>query len=288
METWRLIPFETHDAYMNMAIDEAILTARIAEQVPNTLRLYRWQPSAVSIGKNQKPQNELYIENCRRRGIDIVRRISGGGTVFHSATGEVTYSVTAKVASVGKDIATIYKRVYAAIADALRLLGIPADYNSGDEKNCPNLMVNGKKISGSAQVIRKGVVLQHGTLLLDANLEEMFTLLRVPWTDDYMQAACVARRKITSIHEILRHLIAPETVCNALTAGFKNIFHINFVSSGLTPYEQELAVQLCKEKYAVDKWNFEGKVVNLLPLRFSTAHLGRYPRLLCPFLLAVA
>ncbi|HLE75874.1 MAG TPA: lipoate--protein ligase family protein, partial [Candidatus Bathyarchaeia archaeon] len=76
-----------------MAIDEAILTARISNKAPNTLRLYRWQPSAVSIGKNQNPQNELYVDNCRKMGIDIVRRISGGGTVFHSAEDEVTYSV---------------------------------------------------------------------------------------------------------------------------------------------------------------------------------------------------
>jgi lipoate-protein ligase A len=134
---------------MNMAIDEAILTARITNRVPNTLRLYRWQPSAVSIGKNQNPHNELYVDNCRRMGIDIVRRISGGGTVFHSATDEVTYSVIAQTANIAKDIPATYQRIYAAITDALRLLGIPADYNTGNQKNCPNLTVNNKKISSA-------------------------------------------------------------------------------------------------------------------------------------------
>ena len=261
MDTWRLIPLETHNAFMNMAIDEAILTTRIANRVPNTLRLYRWQPSAVSIGKNQNPHNELYIDNCHKLGIDIVRRISGGGTVFHSATDEVTYSVIAQTANIAKDIPATYQRIYAAITDALRLLGIPADYNTGNQKNCPNLTVNNKKISGSAQTIRKGAVLQHGTLLLNVNFTQMFTLLRVPWAKNCMHVTAVAKRKITSIHETVGHAVSPETASNALIQGFQNAFSIQLATGKLklTPYEHELAEQLYKEKYATDEWNFNGK-----------------------------
>lgn len=259
MENWRLIPLETRNAFMNMAIDEAILTARIFNRVPNTLRIYRWQPSAVSIGKNQNANTELYVDNCRRMGVDVVRRISGGGTVFHSDEGEVTYGVVAQTASIGKDIPATYQRIYAAVTDALRLLGIPADYNTGDVKNCPNLTVNNKKISGSAQTIRKGVVLQHGTLLLNVDFEKMFTLLRVPWAKSCIQVADVAKRKITSIHETLGHAVSPETASNALIAGFKNAFGIQLVAGKLTSYEKELARKLFEDKYATDKWNFNGK-----------------------------
>jgi len=262
MDTWRLLPLETHDAFMNMAIDEAILTARVANRVPNTLRLYRWQPSAVSIGKNQNPQKELYVDNCRKMGIDIVRRISGGGTVFHSAEDEVTYSVTAQTANIGKNIPATYQRIYAAITDALRLLGIPADYNTGDQKNCPNLTVNGKKISGSAQTIRKGTVLQHGTVLLDVDFEKMFTLLRVPWAKTCMQVVNVAKNKITSVKEALGHAVPAETASNALSAGFKNAFSIQLTNGELTPFERELAETLYKEKYATDNWNLKGKNVS--------------------------
>jgi len=244
---------------MNMAIDEAILTARLSNMVPNTLRLYRWQPSAVSIGKNQNPQDAVYIEECRKQGVDVVRRISGGGAVLHSADGEVTYSVIAKTASVGKYIPEVYQRIYAAIADALRLLGISADYNIGDEKNCPNLTVNGKKISGSAQVIRKGTVLQHGTVLLDVDFEKMFTLLRVPWAKNCMQVAGIARGKMTSIREMLGHVVSAETLSNALSLGFKNALRIQLVAGELTPSELDVVGKLCREKYATDAWNFEGK-----------------------------
>ena len=180
MDTWRLLPIKTNNAAWNMAIDEAILQARIADKVPNTLRFYRWQPSAVSIGRNQNPSSEVYLETAKQLGVDVVRRASGGGAVYHDFEGEVTYSVVAKVSDLGSaDVTTVYTKIYGAVTDALRLLGVPADFSSGDAKNCPNLTVNGKKISGSSQTISRGVVLQHGTVLVNVNLPKMFQLLQL-------------------------------------------------------------------------------------------------------------
>jgi len=251
---------------MNMAIDEAILRARVAESVPNTLRFYRWKPSAVSIGKFQKIENEVNLDNCKKLGVDVVRRISGGGTVYHDADDEVTYSVIAKTEDLGtKDVAEVYSRIYAAINEALRLMGIAADYSEGDMKNCPNLTVNGKKISGSAQANKSGIVLQHGTLLLNVDLPKMFTLLRVPWANSCMQVVDVAKNKITSVQNELGHAITPETAVNAIAHGFRVALNIQAVENvqsvegELTREEKELADMLCREKYATDEWNFNGK-----------------------------
>jgi lipoate-protein ligase A len=250
MDTWRLLPLQTNNAFVNMAIDEAILTARIAGQVPNTLRFYRWQPSAVSVGKNQKPEDEVYLDACKRLGVDVVRRISGGGAVYHDFEGEVTYSVNAKTADLGTaDITSVYAKIYEAITDALRLLGIPADFSRGDQKNCPNLTVNGKKISGSSQTITRGVVLQHGTVLRSVDLPKMFTLLKLK-NASCTQAADIAKRKITSIQNELGHVVMPETVANALAQGFRAILKIQLEPGELTPYELELAQKLYKEKYS--------------------------------------
>lgn len=259
MDTWRLIPLETHNAFMNMAIDEAILTAHIAKQVPNTLRLYMWKPSAVSIGKNQTPQETVYTDALRTHRVDLVRRISGGGTVFHDEAGEVTYSVTAAMTSLGKDIPAVYQRIYEAVTDALRLIGIPADFSPGNEKNCPNLTVASKKISGSAQTIKHGTVLQHGTILLSVNLPLMFQLLRVNAPCTCAQAAQIAEHKITSIQKELGHTIRAETAANALAQGFHAILKINLEPATLTPYEKELAEKLYVDKYATDAWNQNGK-----------------------------
>lgn len=262
MNTWRLLALQTENAFMNMAIDEAILTARIAEKVPNTLRFYRWQPSAVSIGKNQSPEAEVYLDACKQQGVDVVRRISGGGTVYHGYEGEVTYSVNAKTSDLGTaDITSVYAKIYEAITDALRLLGIPADFSSGDARNCPNMTVNGKKISGSSQIITRGVVLQHGTVLRSVDLPKMFTLLKLK-NASCAQAAGIAKRKITSIQNELCHQVMPETVSNALAQGFRAMLKIQLEPGGLTPYEVELANKLCKEKYATEEWNFEGKTSN--------------------------
>ncbi len=249
-----------------MAIDEAILLSRVAGIVPNTLRFYRWQPSAVSIGRFQKLENEVNLANCERLGIDAVRRISGGGTVYHDAQGEVTYSVVAKTEEMGaKDIADVYTRIYAAISEALNMLGILTDYSAGDAKNCPNLTVKGKKISGSAQANKSGVVLQHGTLLLDVDLTRMFTVLRVPWANSCMQVVNVAKGKITSVKSELGHEVTPETAANVIAHGFAVALNIQVVENvqslegGLTPKEKAMADKLYKEKYSTQEWNSEGK-----------------------------
>ena len=244
---------------MNMAIDESILQSRIDNLVPNTLRFYQWKPSAVSIGKNQNPNTTVYVENCRKLGVDIVRRNSGGGTVFHDQAGELTYSVTAQTRDLGKDVTEVYTRIYAAVTDALRLLGIPADYNPGSHKNCPNLTVNTRKISGSAQTIKRNVIQQHGTLLLSVDLGLMFQLLRVPFTDDCGLAAQTAKRKITSVQTELGHAVTAETASNALTHGFKAALKIRLNPAELTLYEQALAKKLHNVKYVTESWNQDSK-----------------------------
>jgi lipoate-protein ligase A len=260
MNAWRLLKLEIHNAFMNMATDEAILQARVDGRVPNTLRFYRWNPSAVSVGKFQTLQNEVDVDNCRRLGVDVVRRITGGGAVYHDAEDEVTYSLIAKTEDLGvTDIAAVYARVYLGVADALRILGITADFNEGDTKNCPNLTVKGKKISGSAQAHKSGTLLQHGTLLLNADLERMFTFLRVPWAKTRMQVLEVAKNKHTSVRGELGHAVSAETTRNALAVGFRNALGIQLTDGELTCFERGLAEALCREKYATDDWNFHGK-----------------------------
>ncbi len=259
MDTWRLFPLQTNNAFMNMAIDEAILNARIAGGVHNTLRFYRWQPSAVSFGKNQNPENEIYLDSCKRLGVDVVRRVSGGGTVYHDFEGEVTYSVIAKTTDFGNgDITNVYLQIYEAITDSLRLLGVSADFSSGDAKNCPNLTVGGKKISGSSQIITRGVVLQHGTILRNVDLPKMFQLLKLKDINCTL-AADIAKRKITSIENELGHKISPDTIVNAVAQGFKAILKIQLEENELTTDELSLANKLYKEKYTTKDWNFRGK-----------------------------
>ncbi len=258
MNIWRLLRLETHNAYTNMAIDEAIQTARIKNLVPDTLRFYRWKPSAVSIGKFQDLENEVQLDNCRKYSVDVVRRITGGGAVYHDAQGEITYSVIAHKEDLNaEDITGAYAKIYSGIAEAFKILGLITDFNEGNAKTCPNLTVNGKKISGSAQSHKGKIVLQHGTILLDVDLEKMFTFLRVPWASTCMEIIDVAKHKITSLQNELGKPIPNSEVHQALVHGFQKALNIQLVSSELSPYELELAEKL-EEKYATNSWNTKG------------------------------
>jgi lipoyltransferase/lipoate-protein ligase len=257
---WRLLKLETYNAFMNMAIDEAILGARIENLVPNTLRFYCWNPSAISIGRFQSIENEVQLDNCRKHGVDVVRRTTGGGTVYHDAEDEITYSVIANKKDLeAPDITAVYAKIYSGLAEAFKILGVNADFNKGDVKTCPNLMVNDRKISGSAQSHKKGAVLQHGTLLVDVDLEKMFTFLRVPWAKTRMEVVNVAKRRITSIKKELGRDVSIAEVNKALIEGFQKTLNVKPVEGELTPCEWELAEKLCKEKYATDEWSFHGR-----------------------------
>jgi lipoate-protein ligase A len=243
-----------------MAIDEAMLTTRTRNLIPNTIRFYCWKPSAVSIGKFQEVENEVQLENCKKNGVDVVRRITGGGAVYHDADGEITYSIVVSKRDLKtEDIAQVYRKIYSGIAEALEILGINTDFSEGNAKTCPNLTVEGKKISGSAQSHKRGIVLQHGTLLVDVDLKKMFTFLRVPWAKTYAEIANVAKHKITSIHKEIEETVSMKEVEQALVQGFQRTLKIELINGKLTPHESELAERLYREKYSTSEWNFHSK-----------------------------
>jgi len=258
MSDWRLLKLETWNAFMNMAIDEAVLKARIARRVPNTLRFYRWKPSAVSVGRFQKVSEEVHVENCRRYGVDIVRRISGGGAVYHDSEGEITYSVVVHEQDLGsKDVVSAYNRLWRGLVEAARILGVSADFCPGNPKHCPNITIDGRKFSGSAQARKKGVLLQHGTFLLRTGLEQMFTFLKVPWAKSLDDVLRVARKRLTSIEQELESSVSTEQTYEALVDGFQKALKAEFTEKDLTDYEMNLANELCSDKYATDDWNFK-------------------------------
>jgi len=261
MPAWRLLKFGVNDAFTNMAVDEAVVTARIEGLVPNTLRFYQWEPSAVSVGRFQDIFKEVHVENCREQGVDVVRRVTGGGTVYHDSRGEITYGVVVREEDLGtKDVYAAYNTICNGLIEAARILGVDADFNPGDPKNCPNIAINGKKISGSAQFHRGGVLLQHGTFLLDVDLDRMFTFLRVPWAETVADVVCVARDKLTSIKKERAGTVTTEEAYEALKRGFEKALNTEFRrEEALTTREQKLAEKLRIEKYANNDWNLKGK-----------------------------
>ena len=262
MNAWRLLKLETNDAFMNMAVDEAILRARIAGKVPNTLRFFRWQLSAVSIGRFQDVFKEVNVENCRKSGVDFVRRISGGGSVYHDYEREITYSViVSKKDLKTTDVFYAYKLICGGLIEAMKILGVHAGFDPGNLKHCPNVLVDGRKISGSSQSHKRGVLLQHGTFLIDVDLEEMFTFLKVPWAKTCMEVIPIAKRKITSVKQEVGSNVSIQEAYEALVKGFQKALKIKLIEGELTTHEKDLAEKLRAEKFATEDWNLRGKTV---------------------------
>ncbi|RLF49718.1 MAG: lipoate--protein ligase family protein [Thermoplasmata archaeon] len=239
----RLLLTGPRNAAENMAIDEAIL---LAGDVP-TLRLYEWSPPAITIGYFQSINEEVNLNECKKRGVDVVRRITGGGAVYHKH--EITYSVVLPEKLVPADILESYRVICGGIIYALGALGINASFAGIND-----ILVGGRKISGSAQTRKKGRVLQHGTLLLDVDVDEMFTLLRVP--EEKMRDKIVkdVKKRVISIKQVLDNY-RKDDVIDALINGFCKALHMSAEEQNMSDTEAEMARRLAVEKYSSYEWN---------------------------------
>lgn len=249
-ETWRLIDMRIEDAPTQMAIDEAIALNRLKEDNPNTVRLYRWRPSAVSVGYFQSLEKEVNLETCSALGVDVIRRITGGGAVFHDYDGEITYSLVAPESDpkMPRDILASYQVICGAIVEGLKTLGVDAEF-----KPVNDITAGGKKISGNAQTRRHGVVLQHGTVLVDSDIRTMFQVLRVSdakISDKMIQAV---EERVTNMRRYLGREVAFKEVRDALVAGFEKVFKVTLEPGNLTAGEERTVEEL-KAKYSSAEW----------------------------------
>jgi len=250
MTAWRLILDGHRPAAENMAIDEAIMRHR-PELGVNTLRLYGWDPSAISIGYFQSLEREVDTAACVRHGVDVVRRITGGGAVYHDREGEVTYSlIMPSDDPLVRDHTVLgsYGVLLEGLVRALSHLGIEAEFRPVND-----IVVSGRKISGSAQTRRGGGILQHGTVLLDVDPEVMFRLLRVP--DEKVRDKMVAsvRERVTSIRHLVGN-IPRERVVDALVEGFAAALDAEFETGGLTSAEAAMVPEIVRERFANPEW----------------------------------
>jgi lipoate-protein ligase A len=244
---------ETNDAFTNMAIDESIMHSMKESKSPPTLRLYRWNPSAVSIGTFQSMLDEVDVEFCKTNGIDTIRRITGGGAVFHDYEGEVTYSIIIpkdhRLAP--NDILESYGLLCGGIVKALDYLGIEGEFKPINDVNA-----GGKKVSGNAMTRRHSCVLQHGTTLLDLDVTLMFSILKVPQEKISDKMISDVKERVTSIRDLLARDVQINELRDALKYGFSEALDIKLVSGSLNREEQDKATQLAGSKYATNEWNF--------------------------------
>ncbi|MFQ5821175.1 MAG: biotin/lipoate A/B protein ligase family protein [Candidatus Heimdallarchaeota archaeon] len=270
---WRLLRDRIEDCYHNMGLDEAILTSYAEGKVEfeGTIRFYRWNPSAVSIGYFQAIEKVLDLKECKLRGIDFIRRVTGGGAVYHDYEGELTYSLITPQSNelIPRDIMKSHELICNALITGLEQLGVSAAFSTLPQTNqrsknalcyaresINDLTVEGQKISGNAQTRRKGVVLQHGTLLRQVDIEKMISVLNVSDEKTRNKMIKTVRTQVCSLEEVLAKEITFPELRDAIIQGFKKVFEIELILSDPTGEELDLAHHLAQKKYSSNEWLF--------------------------------
>ena len=250
-----------------MARDEALLNAAARGAAP-ALRLYGWIPPTLSLGAHQ-PASDADLEACRSRGIDLVRRPTGGGAVLHDR--ELTYAVAGRIGDppFPSSVIAIYEGIASALLMGLAQLGIAAQASRGalrgrapaDCFGAPSareLVVRGRKLAGSAQLRRRGAFLQHGSILLALDSELLAALL-TPGRAGARPATP------TSISELLGREASWDEVARAIVRGFGEALGADLEPGALTDEEAEEAERLRAWKYLDALWTLEGRVRGACP-----------------------
>ncbi len=249
-----------------MAIDEALLQSFSPETSTPVLRLYGWSPPALSLGRFQDAAKVLDLERCLTDGLPIVRRITGGGVIYHAE--ELTYSIVCAPhhlpqASTIKESFRILTGYLLAFYRSFGLAPVyAADFQNGDAglgertpycfagKESFDILLDGRKIGGNAQRRLKSVIFQHGSIPLKEMSEVGAAYLRdrLPGFD-------------CAVTSLVQQGITKEADClgKRLADSFAETFSVTLNPSGLSMAETDVAMAFIAGKYAGDAWNLRGE-----------------------------
>lgn len=251
-----------------MAIDEAIMISHKEGKTPPTLRFYTWEPACMSIGYFQKLEDEIDLDKCRELAIDCVRRATGGRAVLHDD--ELTYSIVVSEDNSLMDpsITLSYKFISEGLSKGLNLNGIKVDELSKGERigrenlssACFNahsfyeITINNKKVVGSAQNRKEGIILQHGSIIINFDVEKLFSMIKTQ--DDKIKQRLInfTSKKASGIQNETGKIVNINEMQENLIKGLKQHLDVEFIEDDLSEYEIDLANKLYK-KYSSDEYN---------------------------------
>ena len=249
LRSWRLVDSGAVRPPESAALDEAILEAHVSGLVPNTLHLYIRSVPTISVGYFQKISESVDMAECERRGVAIIRRKSGGSSIY-TDPGQLIYGLVVREADLPQDMAASFEFTCKAIADAIRSFGADASYRPMND-----VEIQGRKISGNAQLRRKCSVLQHGTIVVDADLSEMDAVLKV--SGQHQTAVARPSERMTTLTRVTGSVPEMGAVKRSLVSAFERSFDARFLPSSLTEFETSLVNKLVSERYSKKEWNFK-------------------------------
>lgn len=252
---------------MNMALDEALLYSVESGASPPVLRFYRWQPATMTLGYAQSTEADINMDVCRKAGIDVVRRSTGGRAVLHDE--EVTYSVIAPLNSgaFGNTVLDCYRVISEVLQKSLVQLGLSAELvpgkSKGGQKNIAKavcfsapsqyeLVIEGCKVAGSAQKRHGQAFLQHGSIPLEIDLDLLGTALRADSNKDVAESLAT----VGWLNRYSQKPLIVDEVEKTIARSFADHLGVEIQVSEPTTQEQGKANHFQDEKFASDDWTF--------------------------------
>jgi lipoate-protein ligase A len=258
---WRLLLDPPAAGAWNMAVDELLLEGVAAGSASPTLRFYQWAPPCLSLGYFQ-PFEVVDADACRRLGVDVVRRPTGGRAILHDR--ELTYSVALPLSLLGTDggVLASYRRLSLALERGLRKLGVPVvlapesaakpalDHGPVcfDRPSAHEILLGGRKLVGSAQVRRATAILQHGSILIEPRIDRLLACLRFP---DHPEARI--EDGVAGLAEVGD--FDPMMMAGALANAFAEEFGVQLTRGLLSPDERRAAGALASSKFGGVAWS---------------------------------
>ncbi len=271
---WSFINSGAGSPSFNMALDEALLTWHSEGLIPPVIRFYSWQPAALSIGYFQKVEKEIDMEAVNRLGLGFVRRPTGGRGVLHEH--ELTYSIIVSEAypDMPETVTEAYRVLSEGLLKGFQNLGLEAYFSVPDTEDkradlkkpksavcfdAPSwyeMVVEGKKVAGSAQTRQKGVILQHGAILIDLDADKLLSVFKFSSEEAKERMRVKIPEKAVSINSLRSQPVTEQQCIEAFRDGFKEALAINLEPFELTAEQLAEVKRIEEKKYANSEWNF--------------------------------
>ncbi|WP_059103262.1 lipoate--protein ligase family protein [Shouchella shacheensis] len=273
-EVWRFIDSGKRSPSYNMALDEALLQWHSEGKIPPTIRFYGWEPATLSVGYFQRVEKEINLEAVKEYGLGFVRRPTGGRGVLHEH--ELTYSVIVSEEHSGMptSVTEAYRVISEGLLEGFRAVGLDASFSIPstekekealknprssvcfDAPSWYELVVEGRKVAGSAQTRQKGVILQHGSILLDMEEDKLFDLFN--YKNERLRERMQRQfsKKAVAINALRETPIDLNEASAAFKKGFEKGLGITLELYELSAEEEESVLSIAKNRYETDEWNY--------------------------------
>ncbi|MFT9494255.1 lipoate--protein ligase [Anaerosolibacter sp.] len=232
---------ESTNPYFNLALEEYVLNQMNGDH--DYFLLWQNEPSII-IGKHQNTLEEINVQFVKENSIHVVRRLSGGGAVYHDL-GNLNFTFVVKNSESSQ---FNFKKFTEPVIRALENLGVQAEFNSRND-----LTIDGKKFSGNAQYMKKERLLHHGTLLFSSELEQLVRALHVADEKIISKGIKSIRSRVTNISDYLGQQISVQAFRQVL---LKYMFQEELQEYRLTEEEIEKVKKIMEKRYLTWEWNY--------------------------------